>query len=64
MADRIVIDEFHLTLEVPRGLPDSESEAIRRTLDSARFQVRLRRAAQRVCGRQRSLVKVRVQLSR
>lgn len=64
MADRITIDEFHLTLEVPRDLPEEECEAIRRTLDDARFQALLERAARRVCRRQRSLGKVRVRLSR
>ena len=32
MAERIVIEEYHLTVLVPRGLPEADAEAIRRTL--------------------------------
>ena len=64
MAPYVLFDEFHLTVFVPQGLPEAEGDAISRTLDSARFQVRLLRAVRTVCRKSRSLRKARVRLKR
>ena len=34
MAQFVLFDEFHLTVYVPQGLPETEVGAISRTLDS------------------------------
>ena len=64
MPKAIVMDEFHITVYVSRGLPEAESRAIRRTLDRANLRGRLRRAAQEVFGGYRSLASATVRLSR
>jgi hypothetical protein len=63
MAERIVIEEYHLTVLVPRGLPE-EAEAIRLTLADPAFEGRLRRAVRLVFRRAGSLEKAKVRLSR
>ena len=64
MARAILMEEFHLPLYAPRGLPGQEYNAIRRTLDGAHFRVGLRRVVRRFCRRQPSLARVRVQFTR
>ena len=64
MARSILMEELHLTVYAPYGLPDQEYDAIRRTLDGAHFRVGLRRVVRRFCRRQPSLARVRVQLTR
>ena len=64
MAKPILIDEFHLSVLVPRGLPEAEYDAIRHTLDDARLQTDLRSAIQNVFRRDPSLRKARVKVSR
>ena len=64
MAKTILIDEFHVALYVPRGLGDTECDAIRQTLDTSRFQGQLRHAIRVNIGRQRSLAQVRVTITR
>ena len=64
MAKGILIEEFHLPVYAPRGLPAHEYDSIRRTLDDAHFRVGLRRAVRRFCRRQPSLARVRVRLTR
>ena len=64
MASTVPIDEFHLTVFVPRGLRAAASRAVRRTLDDARFQGRLRRAIRDVFGRYPSLSQARFTLAR
>ena len=59
-----LFDEFHIGLHVPRELGETECVAIRRALDSRRFQLRLERAIRAVVRQYRSLGKVRVTLSR
>jgi hypothetical protein len=44
MAKGVVIDELHLTLRVPRDLPDDEAEGVREVLAGDEFLRRLRRA--------------------
>ena len=64
MAQFVLLDEFHVTVFVPQGLPETEVDAISRTLDSARFQVRLLRAVRAVFRKARSLRKARGRLKR
>lgn len=64
MADRITIEEYHLTVLVPRVLPEAEAEAIRSTLADPAFEGRLRRAIRRVFRGEASLAEAKVRLSR
>jgi hypothetical protein len=64
MAKAILIDEFHLTVYAPAGLPEPEYDAIRRALDERRFQDDLRRAARDFCGHYPALDKARIRLTR
>jgi hypothetical protein len=64
MPKLLVIEEFHTTIFVPRGLQESEYRAIRRALNSQRFQAELRRAVGQVIRRHRSLAKIRLTISR
>ena len=63
MPKGIVIDEFHLTIVAPRGLPDAQYIAMHRTLSGRRFQRALREAVQVVFRKYASLSKTRVRLS-
>jgi hypothetical protein len=64
MPKALLIEEFHLSVYVPRGLPAAEYEAVRQTLDDAGFQARLRRAVREVFRQEPSLRPVRVRVSR
>ena len=55
MPKRILLDQFHLSVYVPRRLAPGESEAMSRTLNGVRFRTRLRRAVPAVIRRERSL---------
>lgn len=43
-TDGVAVDELHLTLRIPKDLPDEEVEAVRRALAADEFLDRLRRA--------------------
>jgi hypothetical protein len=60
----ILIDEMHLGVRAPNGLPDAEVQAIRRTLNGLRFQADLRRAVRTVARRHPAIGRVRLALSR
>jgi hypothetical protein len=60
----ILIDEFHLTIRAPPGLPDNEYVTMRRTLDDPRFQRALRGAIRAVLRQRSSLDNVRIRLTR
>ena len=64
MANTILIDEFQLTVFVPRGLRAVACRAVRRTLDDAGFREALRRAIRDVFSRHPSLGKARFTLTR
>ena len=64
MPKRVVIEEYHLTVLIPRDLPEPEADAIRRTLTDPTFERRLLRAVRRVFRREASLEKAKVRLSR
>jgi hypothetical protein len=63
-SSTVLIDEFHLTVFVPRVLRSVAYRAVRRTLDDPRFRERLRRAIRDVFGRYPSLSKTRFTLLR
>jgi hypothetical protein len=44
VPDRVLLEEFHLSLTVPRSTPDVVREATRRVLTSRPFRVALRAA--------------------
>ncbi len=64
MAKMVVIEEYHLTVYVPRDLPAHEEDAVRRTLNDPAFEARLLRVVRRVFRREASLARARVRLSR
>jgi hypothetical protein len=63
MSRDLLIEELHISVYVPRGLPEAEYEAIRQTLDDARFQARLRRAVRHVVRQYPSLRQAWLRLS-
>jgi hypothetical protein len=60
----IFVDEFHLTIIAPRGLPEEEYDMVRRTLDRADFRRRLGLVVRKVFRRYSALAIVRVTISR
>lgn len=64
MAQWLMIEEFHVSVWVPRGQPAAIDAAIRTTLDSRRFQTDLRGAIHEVVRQFRTLHAVRVRLTR
>jgi len=63
MPKTILINEFHVSLYVPRGLPDRECDAILRDLDGARFRAQLQRAARNLIRQYPALNRVTVRVS-
>jgi hypothetical protein len=59
-----VIDEIHLTVRVPAGLPDDENEEIRDVLAGDEFMARLRHAVRAVVREFPALAVIRVSLTR
>lgn len=59
----ILMDQLHLALLVPRGLPKKEYTPIRRVLRSPAFHSKLHRAIRDVLRRYPSLRKVRTTLT-
>jgi hypothetical protein len=64
MPGRLLLEQFHLDVYVPRGLPPAAAEAMRLTLKSVAFRGRLRRAVVAVVRRHRSLRRITIRLSR
>ena len=63
MPNPILIDEFHVSMFVPRTLPDAECTAICRTLKGKRFGADLRRAVQGAVRRHPSLARIQVRIT-
>ncbi|WP_143394001.1 hypothetical protein [Fimbriiglobus ruber] len=63
-ADRVVFDELHVTLLVPRDLSDIAVERASRVIDGRRFVGRVRRAIAAVLTRSPSLATVTVVVTR
>ncbi|MFO0825296.1 MAG: hypothetical protein U0792_19605 [Gemmataceae bacterium] len=64
MAKSIVFDEIQLTVRIPNEQPEHQTEALTRTLVSAEFRARLRRAIRDVVRAFPELAVVRVSFSR
>ncbi len=64
MANRIIVEEFHLTVHAPRKLSVVEYRKIRRTLLGVRFRDALGRAMEEVVRRYPSLDRTRLTLTR
>ncbi|HYT89737.1 MAG TPA: hypothetical protein VEL76_13600 [Gemmataceae bacterium] len=60
MPKAIQMEQYHVTVYAPRGLPEEEYDAMHRTLIDPHFRTELRRAVRRVVGRHPSLRKVKV----
>jgi hypothetical protein len=60
VARSIIMDEYHVTVRAPSGLPEAEYAAIRRALNDAQFQTDLRRAVRDVFRRHLALSKIRL----
>lgn len=64
MAKRLLMEEYHVTVLAPHGLPVADYDAIRRTLTDPTFEARLRKAVRRVFRKEASLDKTKVRLGR
>jgi hypothetical protein len=64
MPQYILLDELHLAVSVPRGLPESTISIIRRHLNSLSFNAALREAIRSVFQHHPQLRKVRVRVKR
>jgi hypothetical protein len=64
MPRSILVEEFHLTVRAPTGLPGPQFAAIRQTLTDPRFRARLRRAVRHVFRQYAALGNVRVLIGR
>jgi hypothetical protein len=62
MAKTVLIDELHITLRIPAGLPDLA--AVRRTLQESKFLNRLRRAVRAAVRTWPQLASCRLKVSR
>ena len=63
MADRVLLEEFHLTLTAPAAGPEAAREAMRRLLNTRAIRVALARAARAVLARYPALSPVRLTLA-
>lgn len=63
MSEKILFEEFHLTLFAPRDLTASECARTRRTLVSRRFRVQLLRTIRLVVRQHRTLRRLAVEVS-
>jgi len=64
MAKTVVLDELHITLRIPSGLPASRSDELGVTLRGIEFMNRLQRAIRTVVRGYPELKMIRVSLSR
>ena len=64
MTKMLLMDEIHISIYVPRSLPEAECGAIYRSLRLMRFQRQLRQATLGVVRRYAALRKARVTVSR
>ena len=64
MKKAVLMDEFHLAVFAPRGLPAADYAAIRRTLNARRFRAALRGAVQQLCRWYPPLRDVRITVTR
>jgi hypothetical protein len=60
----VILDEIHVTVLVPRRLPDAEAAVARRTLNGKHFLASLGRAVREYFRRHPALARTRVRLGR
>lgn len=60
---RVVLDEFHLKVLVPVGLPQKQADAMTRILLTSAFQRRLQKSLATVCRRYATLAKAVVRVT-
>lgn len=60
----ITLDEIHLTVRIPKDLPDDQTETAREVLAGDEFMARLHRAVRAVVREFPALTVVRVSLTR
>jgi hypothetical protein len=64
MHAKLLLEQFHLDVYIPHGLPVAEVEEMRRTLKSAGFRSRLRRNVGAVFRRYAALRKTTFDISK
>jgi hypothetical protein len=64
MPLKLLLEQFHLNVYVPRGLPAAEGETMRRTLKAAGYLAVLRRAVAAVFGRSAALRRATFDISK
>ncbi len=64
MAKPILLEQFHLTVFAPPGLPEADYDLISQAVRDPRFRADLRRAARTACRRYPALRRARVTLTR
>jgi len=64
MEATVLIDELHVTVRVPVGLPETDINAVRRTLAADEFTAKLRQAVRDVAEAFPDLVFAQVSLTR
>jgi hypothetical protein len=64
VAKRSLMEQVHLSVFAPSGLPAHEYDAIRQALDGPRLHTQLRRAVGHLIRRHRSLSKVKAAVPR
>jgi hypothetical protein len=64
VAKRILIEEIHIRIFVPAGLPPARYRAMHRTLVGKRFFRKMQQAVQRVARPFASLAQARITLTR
>ncbi len=63
MPDRVLLEEFHLTLTVSANIPDDVQAALRRAINARAFRTAVRRAIVQVFRTVPALGRVRLTLS-
>jgi hypothetical protein len=64
MTKAILVDQLHLIVLAPRGLSDTEYDAMSRTVDSLGFRRCLGRVVRALCRLYPALATARIKLSR
>ena len=64
MRKTILMEQFHITVIAPAGLPKAAYDAMQRTLQGRRFQARLHDAVRKVAQRYSSLRKTKIRIER
>lgn len=64
MPKLILVEQYHVSVYVPRDLPAAEDDAVRQTLDDPHFHAQLRRAVRGIVRRHAPLRKAKVTVTR